>query len=79
MCAVFHVKFNFPYFIIWQVLFKKQLSRKQWISLILLTVGCIVKEIHTTPSTPGAESAQAAKPFHHTFYFLLILVQVKHI
>ncbi|KAG8183645.1 hypothetical protein JTE90_005632 [Oedothorax gibbosus] len=56
--------------VVFQVLFKKQLSRKQWISLLLLTVGCIVKQMHTTPSTP---SSSHSAPY---FYFILILVQV---
>lgn len=63
--------------IVFQVLFKKQLSRKQWVSLILLTVGCIIKQMNTTPSTPVAASSQpfTASP-HKYFYFFLILVQV---
>ncbi|GBM52482.1 UDP-galactose transporter senju [Araneus ventricosus] len=63
--------------IVFQVLFKKQLSRKQWVSLILLTVGCIVKQLHTTPSIPleDAKQADGASPQTY-FYFLLVLVQV---
>lgn len=31
--------------IVYQCLFKKDLSKVQWLSLILLTVGCIIKEL----------------------------------
>ncbi|KAF6210200.1 hypothetical protein GE061_013303 [Apolygus lucorum] len=32
--------------VIFQILFKKQLSQKQWLSLFLLTFGCMVKQIN---------------------------------
>ena len=32
--------------ILFQIIFKKYLSRKQWISLILLTLGCMIKQIN---------------------------------
>uniref|UniRef100_A0A0A9XRS3 CMP-sialic acid transporter 1 n=1 Tax=Lygus hesperus TaxID=30085 RepID=A0A0A9XRS3_LYGHE len=32
--------------VIFQILFKKQLSQKQWVSLFLLTFGCMVKQIN---------------------------------
>ncbi|XP_069948313.1 UDP-galactose transporter senju isoform X3 [Cherax quadricarinatus] len=31
--------------IIFQVVFKKQLSRYQWVSLIILTLGCVIKQL----------------------------------
>lgn len=34
--------------VVFQVIFKKQLSRMQWFSLFLLTFGCIVKQLDTT-------------------------------
>lgn len=33
--------------IIYQCLFKKDLSKIQWLSLVLLTIGCMVKELKT--------------------------------
>lgn len=56
--------------IIFQVLFKKKLSRKQWLSLVLLTVGCIVKQLHINPSSSSATS------FTVNVNLLLILLQV---
>lgn len=32
--------------ILFQIIFKKYLSQKQWVSLILLTVGCMIKQIN---------------------------------
>lgn len=32
--------------ILFQIIFKKYLSRKQWISLILLTLGCMIKQVN---------------------------------
>ncbi|GFR01126.1 UDP-galactose transporter senju [Trichonephila clavata] len=63
--------------VVFQVLFKKQLSKKQWFSLILLTLGCIVKQLHTTPYVPqdGTTKLSGTSP-HLYFYFLLILLQV---
>ncbi|XP_042903497.1 UDP-galactose transporter senju isoform X2 [Parasteatoda tepidariorum] len=63
--------------IVFQVLFKKQLSKKQWISLLLLTFGCIVKQMHTKPVAPVDEiSLTPHKETYPTIYFCLILVQV---
>lgn len=33
--------------IVYQCLFKKDLSKVQWLSLVLLTIGCMVKELKT--------------------------------
>lgn len=37
--------------IVYQCLFKKDLSKVQWLSLILLTVGCIIKELKMEGNT----------------------------
>ncbi|XP_047132565.2 UDP-galactose transporter senju isoform X1 [Hydra vulgaris] len=37
--------------VIFQFLFNKKLSRTQWFSLILLTVGCIIKHLHLSKET----------------------------
>ncbi|XP_070181306.1 UDP-galactose transporter senju-like isoform X1 [Littorina saxatilis] len=46
--------------VVFQFLFKKHLSRVQWASVFLLTLGCIIKEIsHVTKATTAAAAAQA--------------------
>lgn len=37
--------------IVYQCLFKKDLSKMQWMSLVLLTVGCMIKELKTNEKT----------------------------
>lgn len=61
-----------------QVLFKKQLTRKQWLSLLLLTAGCIVKHLGLpSKSTPSA-NGKVAGLFSSLFsgHMLLLLLQV---
>ena len=41
-----------------QVLFKKTLTFKQWISLLILTLGCIVKNVGVTRSQNAAHSTK---------------------
>jgi solute carrier family 35 (UDP-sugar transporter), member A1/2/3 len=41
--------------VLFQIVFKKYLSRKQWISLLLLTAGCMVKQVNFGDQ-PNAES-----------------------
>lgn len=38
-------------YLILQVIFKKNLSQRQWISLILLTCGCMIKQLNFGPSS----------------------------
>lgn len=65
--------------ILFQIIFKKYLSRKQWLSLTLLTLGCMVKQINfgDTPQSTGNE----AKPPKNTIGFdlsinaIFILIQ----
>lgn len=56
--------------VVFQVIFKKQLSKTQWFSLILLTFGCIIKQLNTNKTD--------ATSFNFTinFNFMLILVQI---
>ena len=63
---------NFYLFTFLQVLFSKKLSGLQWFSLLLLTSGCIVKQIKYENLTT------AGSPFSLRFdvHLLLILVQV---
>uniref|UniRef100_A0A182YN52 CMP-sialic acid transporter n=1 Tax=Anopheles stephensi TaxID=30069 RepID=A0A182YN52_ANOST len=56
--------------ILFQIIFKKYLSRKQWFSLLLLTVGCMLKQwnfsIFSTTSQPtaavGETTVETRKP-----------------
>ncbi|XP_075532037.1 UDP-galactose transporter senju-like isoform X1 [Dermacentor variabilis] len=61
-----------------QVLFKKQLTRKQWLSLLLLTAGCIVKHLGLPAKPLPAASVKAVGLFSSLFsaHMLLLLVQV---
>nr|XP_045622556.1 UDP-galactose transporter senju-like isoform X2 [Procambarus clarkii] len=64
-----------------QVVFKKQLSRRQWVSLLILTVGCIVKQLS---SIKKQEISPTQPESTYTTFFLnfaslhtgLMLVQV---
>lgn len=55
--------------IIYQILFKRKLSKFQWISLILLTFGCIVKQM-------GGFTTNTSSSSFIKFNLLLILLQV---
>ncbi|XP_076320702.1 UDP-galactose transporter senju isoform X2 [Tachypleus tridentatus] len=66
--------------VIFQILFKKHLSKKQWISLILLTCGCIIKQLKVShPKTSVTESSDVEMSsflkLHLNFNLMLILVQ----
>ncbi|CAK9301623.1 unnamed protein product [Gordionus sp. m RMFG-2023] len=50
--------------LIYQILFSKKLTKKQWVSLIILTLGCVIKQakfnteaIHTETLNPNKEHA----------------------
>lgn len=55
-----------------QILFNKQLSGQQWFSLLLLTCGCIVKQIKFENLTKSGSSIS----LHFDVHLFLILVQV---
>lgn len=57
--------------IIYQLIFKKYLNRIQWISLLLLTLGCIIKEFE---NFGGHGSGTGRSIFNG--YLLLVFVQV---
>lgn len=61
-----------------QVLFKKQLTRKQWMSLLLLTAGCIVKHLGLPAKSPPTAGSSIVKFFSSLFsaHMLLLLLQV---
>lgn len=61
-----------------QVIFKKQLSDKQWLSLFLLTIGCMLKQINFTTNTNEQEYKSSTKSGALGFNInaVFILVQV---
>lgn len=61
--------------VVFQILFKKYLSRNQWISLILLTVGCIIKQVgHSSSSNKSSGDFSVSQYINMSL--ILILVQV---
>lgn len=67
-----------------QILFRKHLSSKQWLSLILLTAGCMIKQIDFTgtdaakiSATPVAQKSDNG--FHLSINLVFIFVQVCYI
>lgn len=67
--------------IIFQILFSKRLNKNQWISLLLLTVGCIIKQISyskLSKSSPKSDSSNLYSNLgdYINTSLLLILVQV---
>jgi len=70
--------------VIFQILFSKRLTRMQWLSLILLTVGCIIKQVGhvktsamVDDSTKSDNDSFANAPMNFfNFSLVLILVQV---
>ncbi|CAG2053570.1 unnamed protein product [Timema podura] len=66
--------------IVFQVLFQKKLSGKQWLSLILLTVGCMVKQIdisslYSSSTVSPTAHSNSLWEFRLSVNALLILVQ----
>ena len=64
-----------------QILFRKKLSSKQWLSLVLLTAGCMIKQVDPTVMGSAKSSATVATPesdsgFHLSINLVFILVQV---
>lgn len=59
--------------IIFQVLFNKQLSGRQWFSLLFLTFGCIVKQVKFENLTKAGSTSFSLR---FDVHLLLILVQV---
>jgi UDP-sugar transporter A1/2/3 len=47
--------------ILFEVLFSKRLSKVQWLSLILLTIGCIIKQINYSSSNSASSSSLSLK------------------
>ena len=64
--------------VVFQMLFDKRLTRHQWFSLILLTFGCIIKQINYSSSSSASSSSST--DFNMSTYLninlFLILLQV---
>lgn len=61
--------------IVFQIVFQKQLSRIQWLSLVFLTFGCVIKEYGRVAGHTLKEESEAKTSFLD-LHLLLILVQV---
>lgn len=61
---------------LFQVIFKKQLNRKQWISLLLLTIGCMLKQLNFTEEDPLRPAVKKMGALDFNINALFILVQV---
>lgn len=68
MNGVFLYCFSCP-----QIIFQKQLSRIQWVSLVFLTFGCIIKEYGRFAGPTETEGKSSS---YLDVHLLLILVQV---
>lgn len=60
--------------VVFQILFSKRLSQIQWMSLILLTVGCIIKQISYSHASNSTKETQLGDYLNTSL--ILILVQV---
>ncbi|GFO10148.1 CMP-sialic acid transporter 1-like [Plakobranchus ocellatus] len=63
--------------VIFQIVFKKYLSRIQWASLLLLTVGCIIKEVRHDVSSHTDSAEKMTSFFDYVdIHLLFIMLQV---
>ena len=63
--------------VVFQILFKKNLSKIQWISLLLLTLGCIIKQAGYSAKTVNkSDSSDSDLADYMNMSLVLILVQV---
>lgn len=61
----------------YQVVFSKKLNRNQWISLLFLTLGCVIKEYGHDSKAPSASTSTASPLANYLNpHLFLILVQV---
>ncbi|KAJ6646997.1 UDP-galactose transporter senju, partial [Pseudolycoriella hygida] len=52
--------------VLFQIIFKKYLSKRQWISLIILTIGCMIKQIHFGDEPTMTSTTMEATGEHKT-------------
>ncbi|KAF5304560.1 hypothetical protein FQA39_LY09611 [Lamprigera yunnana] len=63
--------------LLFQVIFRKQLSKKQWFSLILLTVGCMLKGWNFSNPDTKDSNLQTSKLSSISFNFSAVLIFVQ--
>ncbi|XP_059616843.1 UDP-galactose transporter senju [Phlebotomus argentipes] len=63
--------------ILFQIIFKKYLSRRQWLSLLLLTLGCMVKQVNFSKdeASEGVANAKNTSGFDFSINAVFILTQ----
>ncbi|KAG5886499.1 hypothetical protein JTB14_014682 [Gonioctena quinquepunctata] len=62
--------------ILFQIIFKKTLSKKQWLSLIILTLGCMLKQINFTQETTKPEENSKSSSVKLGTDAIFILIQI---
>lgn len=62
--------------VVFQMLFNKRLTRHQWFSLILLTFGCIIKQINYSSTSSSASDDDFSLGTYININLFLILLQV---
>ncbi|XP_018573795.1 UDP-galactose transporter senju [Anoplophora glabripennis] len=62
--------------VLFQVIFKKVLSKKQWISLLILTTGCMLKQVNFTQSETQSISSNKSTSVEFGLSGVFILVQI---
>ncbi|KAL1139240.1 hypothetical protein AAG570_006226, partial [Ranatra chinensis] len=62
--------------VVFQIIFKKELSRQQWISLVILTLGCMLKQIHFSDENHTKEVGEKQMNISISLSSLLLFVQV---
>lgn len=69
--------------IVFQILFRRQLSQKQWFSLILLTLGCMIKQIdfshysYHQSRIVNETTTNASSKFHFTWNINIFLIFIQ--
>lgn len=61
--------------VLFQVIFSKKLSKLQWLSLILLTFGCMVKHLDTSNSIKDDKETRSGDSSTYITSIILILIQ----
>ncbi|KAK9886894.1 hypothetical protein WA026_019151 [Henosepilachna vigintioctopunctata] len=61
--------------ILFQIIFGKHLTKAQWVSLIVLTVGCMLKQLKFNPDTETKESSKSTS-LVLDIHTLFLLVQI---
>jgi UDP-sugar transporter A1/2/3 len=59
--------------VIYEMLFSKKLTRQQWFSLILLTLGCLMKQLNTHIA-PSSAAASSLSYFNYSLLFILVQI-----